>query len=412
MARTGQADEAGRAARATRRRTAAARRNVDTGAAVLDHLLALLAAVRLVRPRRSRSRRATPRPRSPPRAARWAQALAERARAPRARGHRLGGGSRGRGPRARRARGVGRAAVVSNVDLTDARVGGPRHATSSRTFLHELAEGAGLTLHVRLIEGDGHAARARGDLQGARRRARAELPPASEGGADGDKEVVRTEAAPGPFQGAPYSQAILAGGLRLRLRAARAAARPRARSSARRSRSRPSRCSRTCGAILEAAGSGLDRLVKTTVFLADLDDFPGMNAVYAKHVGDSRRPARRSRSQPCPQARRSKSKPSRPRKRRAAERFTEGEAAAELVGAAAAEGAPRAAERRCLRRRWRRGRRRRWRRWRRGLWSRRRCLGACRCGRSRNCVSASRTGGNRAQVAGTARREPCSMTHA
>jgi 2-iminobutanoate/2-iminopropanoate deaminase len=38
-------------------------------------------------------------------------------------------------------------------------------------------------------------------------------------------------------------------------------------------------------AILEAAGSGLDRLVKTTVYLADLGDFAGMNEVYARHVG-------------------------------------------------------------------------------------------------------------------------------
>ncbi len=40
-------------------------------------------------------------------------------------------------------------------------------------------------------------------------------------------------------------------------------------------------------AILEAAGSGLERLVKTTVFLADLGDFAGMNEVYARHVGDA-----------------------------------------------------------------------------------------------------------------------------
>ena len=39
-------------------------------------------------------------------------------------------------------------------------------------------------------------------------------------------------------------------------------------------------------AILEAAGSSLDRLVKTTVFLVNLDDFQGMNSVYAKHVGE------------------------------------------------------------------------------------------------------------------------------
>ena len=38
--------------------------------------------------------------------------------------------------------------------------------------------------------------------------------------------------------------------------------------------------------ILAESGSGLDRLVKTTVFLANLGDFQGMNSVYSKHVGD------------------------------------------------------------------------------------------------------------------------------
>lgn len=35
-------------------------------------------------------------------------------------------------------------------------------------------------------------------------------------------------------------------------------------------------------AVLEAAGSGLDRIVKTTVFLADMEEFAAMNEVYAK----------------------------------------------------------------------------------------------------------------------------------
>lgn len=35
-------------------------------------------------------------------------------------------------------------------------------------------------------------------------------------------------------------------------------------------------------AILEAAGSGLEHVVKTTVYLANLDDFPAMNQVYAQ----------------------------------------------------------------------------------------------------------------------------------
>lgn len=44
-------------------------------------------------------------------------------------------------------------------------------------------------------------------------------------------------------------------------------------------------------AVLEAAGSSLGQVVKTTVFLKDMDDFATMNAVYAKHFGDHR-PAR------------------------------------------------------------------------------------------------------------------------
>lgn len=36
-------------------------------------------------------------------------------------------------------------------------------------------------------------------------------------------------------------------------------------------------------AILEACGSSLDRVVKTTVYLADLNDFPQMNEVYARY---------------------------------------------------------------------------------------------------------------------------------
>ncbi len=38
-------------------------------------------------------------------------------------------------------------------------------------------------------------------------------------------------------------------------------------------------------AILEAAGSSLEQIVKTTVFLQNLDDFGGMNEVYARHIG-------------------------------------------------------------------------------------------------------------------------------
>lgn len=45
-------------------------------------------------------------------------------------------------------------------------------------------------------------------------------------------------------------------------------------------------------AILEAAGSSLSRVVRTTVFLKDLGDFDAMNAVYARFFTEAPPPAR------------------------------------------------------------------------------------------------------------------------
>ncbi|MEX2530409.1 MAG: RidA family protein [Gemmatimonadota bacterium] len=43
---------------------------------------------------------------------------------------------------------------------------------------------------------------------------------------------------------------------------------------------------RNLGAVLEAAGFGFGDVVQSQVFLADLDDFQAMNAVYGEYVGD------------------------------------------------------------------------------------------------------------------------------
>jgi 2-iminobutanoate/2-iminopropanoate deaminase len=48
---------------------------------------------------------------------------------------------------------------------------------------------------------------------------------------------------------------------------------------------------RNIATILEAAGSGLQYVVRCGVFLADMGEFPRMNAVYARIFGDNR-PAR------------------------------------------------------------------------------------------------------------------------
>ncbi len=99
------------------------------------------------------------------------------------------------------------------------------------------------------------------------------------------KEAVRTEKAPAPFQGAPYSQAIKANGLvfvsgQLGLMPGHT----ELVGSTIEEQTR--QVLDNMEAILVEAGSSLERVVKTTVFLASLDDFQGMNSVYAERVGD------------------------------------------------------------------------------------------------------------------------------
>jgi 2-iminobutanoate/2-iminopropanoate deaminase len=104
-----------------------------------------------------------------------------------------------------------------------------------------------------------------------------------------DKHVVRTEAAPAPFQGAPYSQAIRVGDLVFV--AGQLGLAPGDTGIQGDIAQQTERAMRNLSAILEAAGSSLEKLVKTSVFLMDLGDFQAMNEVYARHVGD-RPPAR------------------------------------------------------------------------------------------------------------------------
>jgi 2-iminobutanoate/2-iminopropanoate deaminase len=105
-----------------------------------------------------------------------------------------------------------------------------------------------------------------------------------------DKTVVRTESAPAPFQGAPYSQAIAASGFVFV--SGQLALKPGDKELSGGSiEEQTEQVFANLRAILEAAGSGLDKLVKTTVFLQNLGDFEGMNGVYASQVGE-RPPAR------------------------------------------------------------------------------------------------------------------------
>ena len=105
-----------------------------------------------------------------------------------------------------------------------------------------------------------------------------------------EKTVVRTESAPAPFQGAPYSQAIVANGFVFV--AGQVGLQPdHTELVGDGIVEQTEQAFDNLAAILEEAGSGLDRVVKTTVFLDDFGDFAAMNEVYGRRIGD-RPPAR------------------------------------------------------------------------------------------------------------------------
>jgi 2-iminobutanoate/2-iminopropanoate deaminase len=99
-----------------------------------------------------------------------------------------------------------------------------------------------------------------------------------------DKTAVRTESAPAPFQGAPYSQAIKAGDLVFV--SGQLGVAPDGTLVGETIEEQAEQAFANIRAILEAAGSSLERIVKTTVYLTSLSNFAGMNEVYRRHVGD------------------------------------------------------------------------------------------------------------------------------
>lgn len=101
-------------------------------------------------------------------------------------------------------------------------------------------------------------------------------------------KVVATDQAPGAI--GPYSQAIIANGFVFT--AGQVGFDPKKMEIVGKTvGEQTEQVMKNLAAVLQAAGSGLDRVVKTTVFLADMADFQAMNEVYAKHFGNHK-PAR------------------------------------------------------------------------------------------------------------------------
>jgi 2-iminobutanoate/2-iminopropanoate deaminase len=91
-------------------------------------------------------------------------------------------------------------------------------------------------------------------------------------------KIVSTDAAP-PAVG-PYSQAVIAGDLIFT--AGQLGIDPQAGKLAEGIEAQTRQALTNLSAVLEAAESSLDRVVKATVFLAHMEDFPAMNTVYAE----------------------------------------------------------------------------------------------------------------------------------
>jgi 2-iminobutanoate/2-iminopropanoate deaminase len=94
------------------------------------------------------------------------------------------------------------------------------------------------------------------------------------------KEIVTTDRGPKPI--GPYSQAVKSNGF-LYL-SGQVALDPKTNEmSTGDIRQQTERVLENIKGILEAAGSNLHHVVKTTVFLKDMNDFPAMNEVYARY---------------------------------------------------------------------------------------------------------------------------------
>ena len=98
------------------------------------------------------------------------------------------------------------------------------------------------------------------------------------------KRVIRTDQAPAPFQGAPYSQGIAHGDLVFV--SGQLGVDPGGNMVDGGVTGQTEQVMKNLSAILEAGGSSLANVVKATIFLADLGDFQAMNEVYGRYMGD------------------------------------------------------------------------------------------------------------------------------
>ena len=101
-------------------------------------------------------------------------------------------------------------------------------------------------------------------------------------------KVIATEKAPGAI--GPYSQGFIAGGSVYT--SGQIPVNPADGTVPEGIAAQTEQSCKNVGAILEAAGSGYDKVIKTTCFLADIADFDGMNRAWDAWVVPGNAPAR------------------------------------------------------------------------------------------------------------------------
>ena len=104
-----------------------------------------------------------------------------------------------------------------------------------------------------------------------------------------EKQEIKTAKAPDPV--GPYSQAIKAG--EFIFCSGQIAIDPKTGEfEGSGIEAETTRVMKNLKAVLEASGSSLDRVIKTTIFVQDMSDFARINAVYGSYFNDTLQPAR------------------------------------------------------------------------------------------------------------------------
>jgi 2-iminobutanoate/2-iminopropanoate deaminase len=106
-----------------------------------------------------------------------------------------------------------------------------------------------------------------------------------------DKEIIRTSGAPAPV--GPYNQAVVTGG-KLIFLAGQIALDPMTGAivGSNDIQAQATQVLENIKAVLQAAGANLEDVVKTTIFLKNMDDFTAVNQVYGQYFAQEQAPAR------------------------------------------------------------------------------------------------------------------------